>query len=187
MNSYKMESFVLTETGGKYFIWNDNAVHKLREEWKIVGALVGCLPSHPMQNLLSGLPAQLEKEEVYFVLKKGENVCKIKHETEFSSSGTSIIEDNNVFQLKSYFLDSGFFVTRGGKFGGDYLAYPGDPSRFHSFYVVILLEKGQILSALEMIRLGRLASHVKKSILLCFVDDVSHSVNIVTLQWTKIN
>jgi len=80
-----------------------------------------------------------------------------------------------------------FFLTQGGKFGGDYLAYPGDPSRFHSFYIIIILGKKKILSAMEMIRLGRLASHVKKSVLLCSIDDDSHSVKTITLQWTKIS
>ena len=35
-----------------------------------------------------------------------------------------------------HFWSRGYFLTNGVKFGGDFLAYPGDPTRFHSFYVV---------------------------------------------------
>ena len=35
-----------------------------------------------------------------------------------------------------HFWESGLFVTNGVKFGGDFLVYPGDPTRFHSFFVV---------------------------------------------------
>ena len=35
-----------------------------------------------------------------------------------------------------HFWSLGYFLTNGVKFGGDFLAYPGDPTRFHSFYVV---------------------------------------------------
>ena len=42
------------------------------------------------------------------------------------------------FKLKCLLLSSiGFFVTSGDKFGGDFLAYPGDPLLFHAKFVVI--------------------------------------------------
>jgi len=135
-----MDASSISENDGKYFIWDDKVVCILRETWQIVGALVGCLPNHPMQNLLSGLPAQLKKEEVLFLLTKEALNWKINIQ-EICNFQTSTVPQDDYIQLKSYFCICGFFLTHGGKFGGDYLAYPGDPSRFHSFYIVILLEK----------------------------------------------
>lgn len=34
----------------------------------------------------------------------------------------------------------GFYLTSASKFGGDFLAYPGDPMRFHAHYVIIGIE-----------------------------------------------
>jgi tRNA splicing endonuclease len=68
--------------------------------------------------------------------------------TELSSFDEVIIQPNDVVglvegvvnrELKFAFDDlykRGFYVTSGIKFGGDFLAYPGDPIRYHAQYVV---------------------------------------------------
>jgi len=43
----------------------------LREDHRIVGTLVGCLPRKPLQNLHLGLPLQLMKQEVQLLVDKG--------------------------------------------------------------------------------------------------------------------
>jgi tRNA-splicing endonuclease subunit Sen34 len=44
---------------------------KLREEWRIVGSLVGALSRFPRQNNHLGLPLQLMPEETTLLLEKG--------------------------------------------------------------------------------------------------------------------
>jgi len=103
---------VVSPKDRKYFIWDDKVVCKLREDWKIVGALVGCLPSHPMQNLLSGLPAELNIEEVQFLVKNGVydfNIQLLGQLGDFEYS--DLDEEIEKIQLKSYFWDCGFFFN----------------------------------------------------------------------------
>ena len=47
-----------------------DAVH-VREEHRIVGTLVGCLPRLPRQNIQLGLPLQLSVYETRLLLEKG--------------------------------------------------------------------------------------------------------------------
>ncbi|KAK3773147.1 hypothetical protein RRG08_013734 [Elysia crispata] len=48
---------------GSFFLWDAEDVQMLREECRIVGKLVGCLPRAPRQNIQLGLPLQLMPEE----------------------------------------------------------------------------------------------------------------------------
>lgn len=274
----------------KFYIWNAEDACRVREEYRIVGSLVGCLPRVPMQNLQFGLPLQLMKEEARFLVEKGfarvydntdfpppsdadresftENrkriyeeqveACKTNKEEQFERNFPRILEgkkkkrmekatllgsappdDSDLvaeieeelrntqlpelpleassvqihtacfhekpsrmfhdgwtipmtgreeleYRIFSHFWEKGYFLTRGGKFGGDFLVYPGDPSRFHSFFIVVCLEHERPLSAMEMIRLGRLGSNVKKTVVLCSIDS-SNEVFTVSLEWSKMS
>lgn len=46
-------------------------IRRLRKEFRIVGSLIGCLPSLPRQDHLLGLPMQLMREEVFILLSQG--------------------------------------------------------------------------------------------------------------------
>ncbi|CAB3365989.1 Hypothetical predicted protein [Cloeon dipterum] len=49
----------------------------------------------------------------------------------------------------------GFYVTAGQKFGGDFLAYPGDPMKFHAQYIITCRLPEESIPALEFISLCR--------------------------------
>ncbi|XP_041038307.1 tRNA-splicing endonuclease subunit Sen34 [Carcharodon carcharias] len=65
----------------------------------------------------------------------------------------------------------GYQLTSGGKFGGDFLVYPGDPMRFHAHYIAICLPFGTGQPLQDTVTAGRLGSNVKKTILLCSVTE----------------
>ncbi len=46
-------------------------VTSLREDHRIVGSLVGCLPRAPRQNVQLGLPLQLMPEETRLLIDRG--------------------------------------------------------------------------------------------------------------------
>nr|XP_014346678.1 PREDICTED: tRNA-splicing endonuclease subunit Sen34 [Latimeria chalumnae] len=79
--------------------------------------------------------------------------------------------------------ERGYYITSGGKFGGDFLVYPGDPMRFHSHYVAVCYPEVEEISPLDIASLGRLGSNVKKTLLLCSVNE-SGEVFYTSLQWT---
>jgi tRNA-intron lyase len=54
---------------GHLYVWSNEDVLYLRKKWRIVGTLVGALPSHTSQNLFKGLPLLLGPEESVLAFK----------------------------------------------------------------------------------------------------------------------
>ncbi|KAB5574728.1 hypothetical protein PHYPO_G00212370 [Pangasianodon hypophthalmus] len=86
----------------------------------------------------------------------------------------------------------GFYLTAAGKFGGDYLVYPGDPLRFHAHFIALCLPMDEKLPLSDVLAIARLGSNVKKTVLLCSPQDTSESgeeieeVVYSSLQWSGI-
>ncbi len=72
------------------------------------------------------------------------------------------------FKIYKYFWSSGFYLTSGAKFGGDYLVYPGDPNRFHSKFILVCTDDDNKtpLGIRELITYARMATGVKKTFVL---------------------
>ncbi|XP_069699872.1 tRNA-splicing endonuclease subunit Sen34 [Periplaneta americana] len=60
----------LTYVNGKAYVWNADDWLKIREDHRIVGALIGCLPHLPRQDSFLGLPLVLLPEEVTLLLER---------------------------------------------------------------------------------------------------------------------
>ena len=87
------------------------------------------------------------------------------------------------YRIFSDLWEKGYYLTSGIKFGGDLLAYPGDPMRYHSFYIVIIIPWGKKVTPFDIISAGRLGSTVKKTALLCSVSDTNEVVYI-SVKWS---
>lgn len=61
----------------------------------------------------------------------------------------------------------GYHITAGGKFGGDFLVYPGEAARFHAHFIAMCVRGEKALPLRELLTAGRLACNVNKSVLLC--------------------
>ncbi|ETE63955.1 tRNA-splicing endonuclease subunit Sen34 [Ophiophagus hannah] len=79
--------------------------------------------------------------------------------------------------------ERGYYVTSGSKFGGDFLVYPGDPMRFHAHYIALCFSKDAPISLCDIISAGRLGTNVKKTVLLCSVEQEG-TVAYTSLQWS---
>ncbi|XP_035477883.1 tRNA-splicing endonuclease subunit Sen34 isoform X1 [Scophthalmus maximus] len=77
----------------------------------------------------------------------------------------------------------GFYLTSAGKFGGDFLVYPGDPLRFHAHFIVICLSLEESIGVLDVLSVARLGSSVKKTVLLCS-PAADGAVLYTSLQWS---
>lgn len=76
-------------------------------------------------------------------------------------------------------------MTSGTKFGGDFLVYPGDPVRFHSHYVVTVVQEDDQIDCRSLVATGRLGSNVKKSeVRACVIQD--GSVRFWSIRWATI-
>ncbi|CAJ1066402.1 tRNA-splicing endonuclease subunit Sen34 [Xyrichtys novacula] len=76
----------------------------------------------------------------------------------------------------------GFYLTSAGKFGGDFLVYPGDPLRFHAHFIAVCLSKDKPVCLLDILSVARLGSNVKKTVLLC--SPGGGGVLYTSLQWS---
>ena len=63
--------------------------------------------------------------------------------------------------------------------------FSGDPARFHSFYIAVCRPHKEDISMLDFISLARMGSNVRKTVVLCSVDD-NNKVVYTSLQWTGI-
>lgn len=77
----------------------------------------------------------------------------------------------------------GFYLTSAGKFGGDFLVYPGDPLRFHAHFIAVCLAEDEAICMLDVLAVARLGSNVKKTVLLCSPAP-SGAVTYTSLQWS---
>lgn len=74
--------------------------------------------------------------------------------------GLALYSAFSTLRLQNYFLMPGL------RFGGDFVAYPGDPLKFHSHLIVRVLLPEQKFDLLQLVSCGRLATAVKKAWLL---------------------
>nr|XP_061811901.1 tRNA-splicing endonuclease subunit Sen34-like [Nerophis lumbriciformis] len=77
----------------------------------------------------------------------------------------------------------GFYLTSAGKFGGDFLVYPGDPLRFHAHFIALCVRADQDVALSDLLAISRLGSNVKKTVLLCSPRD-DGGVTYSSLAWS---
>eukprot|EP01095_Lingulamoeba_sp_RSL-Kostka_P015751 TRINITY_DN7368_c0_g1_i1.p1 TRINITY_DN7368_c0_g1~~TRINITY_DN7368_c0_g1_i1.p1 ORF type:complete len:325 (+),score=70.93 TRINITY_DN7368_c0_g1_i1:85-1059(+) len=70
-NEYKDEVVNMFYNGEDCYVWDKEGVEILRFKFKILGQLIGTVPSFKSQNKMFTLPMYFEKEQVTLLLKKG--------------------------------------------------------------------------------------------------------------------
>ncbi|KAL9078431.1 MAG: hypothetical protein Q9157_002659 [Trypethelium eluteriae] len=92
---------------------------------------------------------------------------------------TSIPEAPPSYPLFKYLHDKGYFLSPGLRFGAQYMAYPGDPLRFHSHFLAVGKEWEEEWELGELVGGGRLGTGVKKGFLVggTATDSVSKDSN----------
>ncbi|KAL4802364.1 hypothetical protein BDV18DRAFT_65639 [Aspergillus unguis] len=70
------------------------------------------------------------------------------------------------YPLFAHLHSKGYFLSPGLRFGCQYMAYPGDPLRFHSHFLVVSAEWDEQLDLMTIITGGRLGTGVKKGFLI---------------------
>ncbi|XP_035229014.1 tRNA-splicing endonuclease subunit Sen34-like [Stegodyphus dumicola] len=75
-----------------------------------------------------------------------------------------------------------YYITGGSKFGGDFLAYEGDPLKYHALYIVICITNTTEFQATDIVTYGRLGHQVKKTVVLASLNEAGNIVYI-SLNW----
>jgi tRNA-splicing endonuclease subunit Sen34 len=82
------------------------------------------------------------------------------------SGDMSVPDVPQSYPIFKYLHNQGYFLAPGLRFGCKYMAYPGDPLRFHSHFLVNGMDWDQEFDLLDIVAGGRLGTGVKKGFLL---------------------
>lgn len=80
------------------------------------------------------------------------------------------------YPLFAHLHSRGYFLSPGLRFGCQYMAYPGDPLRFHSHFLVVSYDWDQNIDLMDLIVGGRLGTGVKKGFLIGGAQKTIHEV-----------
>lgn len=92
--------------------------------------------------------------------------------------------DLSRYSVWKYFHDKGYYMTPGLRFGAHYLAYPGDPLRYHSHFLVNVIEWEQEFPIINIVGGGRLGTNVKKAWAIGANNPNTNMVHVFTIEWT---
>lgn len=91
--------------------------------------------------------------------------------------------DGMLFRVYQYLNQAGYWMTPGLRFGCEYSAYPGDPLRFHSHFLVHV-EKDEDERGVDMLTLvggGRVATQTRKAWMLA--GQVHGELRVFSIEW----
>jgi tRNA-intron endonuclease len=136
-------------------------------------------------------PSQLSFFEALHLLRKG----KIKVYTKASASPlkekdliTVAEQQHKEFSRKYLVYEDlrkrGFIVRPGLKFGADFAVYRHGPGIDHSLFIVEVIAKSDEVSAIEVVRAGRLATSVRKRFVLATATKTG-KVRYFVFSWIK--
>ncbi|KAL4919828.1 tRNA-splicing endonuclease subunit sen34 [Aspergillus aurantiobrunneus] len=94
------------------------------------------------------------------------------------------------YPLFAHLHSKGYFLSPGLRFGCQYMAYPGDPLRFHSHFLVVSAGWDEELDLMKIIAGGRLGTGVKKGFLIGGAEkdggnsgDAGANVRSFSIEW----
>ncbi|CAI4037115.1 hypothetical protein SMKI_01G0740 [Saccharomyces mikatae IFO 1815] len=93
-------------------------------------------------------------------------------------------------KMQTYFLykalrDQGYVLSPGGRFGGKFIAYPGDPLRFHSHLTIqdAIDYHNEPIDLISMISGARLGTTVKKLWVIGGVEEQTNETHFFSVEW----
>lgn len=89
------------------------------------------------------------------------------------------------YQVYKDLREKGFIVTPGIKFGSDFAVYRIGPGLEHAPFIVQVKLLGEHLSALEIVRSGRLATTVKKYFTIAVPDVDGRKIAYILFEWWR--
>ncbi len=124
----------------------------------------------------------LEKGLVSIYRGRGEQVGP----EELREVGRTIYRDFDLkYTVYKDLRDSGLVVTSGIKFGCDFAVYRLGPGLEHAPYLVSVARPGDVLTAPDVVRAGRLATTVRKRFVVAVVDRPGGEVRYLMFKWFR--
>ena len=110
----------------------------------------------------------------------GQDVLEVT--TAQTKSSGILSADDIIFRVYEYLHSAGYWMTPGLRFGCDFTAYPGDPLRFHSHFMVhVEKDKEEGVDMLTMVAGGRVATQTRKAWMLA--GEVDGEIRVFSIEW----
>ena len=129
--------------------------------------------------------------EALYLLKQGKILIKdakdgkILSEKKFEKTASHFFDKfSDKFLIYSDLRNKGRIVKPGLKFGADFAVYEYGPGLDHAPFLVHVIPKGIEISAIEMVRAGRLATSVRKRFVIATISK-QNNPNYFALSWFK--
>ncbi len=136
-------------------------------------------------------PSQLSFFEALHLLRKGkievytdEVTSPLKEKDLVVVAEKQHKDFSRKFQVYEDLRKRGFVVRPGLKFGADFAVYRHGPGIDHSLFIVEVIAKSDEVSAIEVVRAGRLATSVRKRFVLATSSE-SGKVRYFVFSWIK--
>lgn len=89
----------------------------------------------------------------------------------------------NAYAMFEFLLNQGLYCMPGLRFGCQFLAYPGDPLRYHAHYSCRGLEWDEKFDILDIVGNGRLATAVKKCWVVGAQPEEDDNYRAFSIEW----
>ncbi|TXT65833.1 MAG: tRNA-splicing endonuclease [Promethearchaeota archaeon] len=125
-------------------------------------------------------PSELSLIEAYYLLKKGrititDNDGKILTEKAFYEKAIEIHDKfEEKYTIYNDLREKGYIPRPGLKFGADFVVYKKGPGLEHSPFIVHVLPHDSNISAVGIVRAGRLATSVRKKFVIANPSTTSY-------------
>jgi tRNA-intron endonuclease len=149
----------------------------------------------PDPNLAFDRELQLDLLETVHLFKRGWLVVQdSKTGKQYSVAEIEALaaEKYETFKERSLVYEDlrkkGYIVRPGLKFGADFTVYHQGPGLDHSAFVVLVLENENRISAMDMVKAGRLATSVKKRFVIASITSAEMTLPSITyyvFRWFK--
>ena len=91
---------------------------------------------------------------------------------------------NKKFQVYEDFIEKGYIVNPGIKFGCDFAVYQKGPGIDHAPFMIQVYDRDEIISSTDVVLAGRLAASVKKQFVLA-IPHGTKKIDYIALDWWK--
>ena len=135
-------------------------------------------------------PLILDIIEAVYLVEKG-RIEVYRNEEKLSLEELMEYAEKNYERFKERYLvykdlrERGFVVTPGIKFGSDFAVYKLGPGLEHAPFIVQVKTPSENISALEIVRSGRLATTVRKHFTVAVADSSSSKVGYLLFEWWR--
>ncbi|RLG00415.1 MAG: tRNA-intron lyase [Thaumarchaeota archaeon] len=135
-------------------------------------------------------PLVLDIIEAVYLVEKG-MVEVYRGDKKLSLEELMEYAEKNYERFKERYLvyrdlrERGFVVTPGIKFGSDFAVYKLGPGLEHAPFIVQVKTISENISALEIVRSGRLATTVRKHFTIAVADSSSGKIEYLLFEWWR--